>query len=176
MAYFLCPQESMFVLAKALHTMNCSFSSLPSSRTFQCPSLWLLKTLTSLPRRVVLEKYPSVPDLLLSPLIELRQPGIPTPFENGPMFLALGYLLETRLQGSCSRSFLYCSFSNAPKHVQLSFCLFEQRLLESKSHAESLPSSSQLHTLWSVLMGPVQGLNSMSTDLPSMSTYQVCFR
>lgn len=42
------------------------------------------------------QNTPSVQDLLLSSLIVLRQPGVPTSLENGPMFLTLGHLLETR--------------------------------------------------------------------------------
>ena len=38
MDHFLCPQEIIFVLVKALPIMNYSFSSLPSSRTSQCPA------------------------------------------------------------------------------------------------------------------------------------------
>lgn len=56
-AHFLCPQESVFVLVKALPAVNCSFSSQPSSRTSQCPALCLLRTLISLPRRVALPKH-----------------------------------------------------------------------------------------------------------------------
>lgn len=57
MDHFLCPQESAFVLVKALPATNCSFSSRPSSRTSLWQAMLLLRTLTSLPRRVVLEKY-----------------------------------------------------------------------------------------------------------------------
>ncbi|XP_038194955.2 cytochrome P450 2B1-like isoform X3 [Arvicola amphibius] len=49
---YLLPKESAFVSAKALPAMNCSFSSPPSSRTSLCPVPWLLRTLTSGPRRV----------------------------------------------------------------------------------------------------------------------------
>lgn len=58
MTCLLRAQESAFVLEKALPEMNHSFSSPSSSKTCLWQALWLLKTLTSLPLRVVQVKYP----------------------------------------------------------------------------------------------------------------------
>ncbi|XP_021107397.1 cytochrome P450 2B4 isoform X2 [Heterocephalus glaber] len=55
---FIIPKGSVFALEKALPVLNCSSSSPPSFRISPFPAQWLLRTLTSHPRKLVWAEYP----------------------------------------------------------------------------------------------------------------------